>query len=195
MFSKLKSVFSALMPSIRASLPILMFLLLVILIVAIWAVGSWLTVYDYRPLDTLGEKALTTAMLLLIWAAVWGVRQWRKLTIYQQKARREFELQEDPIKRFEEQQGTELNRVIDSLKEALGRKNYLYALPWYLFLGEENSGKTSLIHRSGQEFSFSSHLRGASKAKGSLPFNIDWWAGRESVVIDFGERDNARCVG
>lgn len=35
------------------------------------------------------------------------------------------------------------------------RRRSLYQLPWYLALGEENAGKTSLIRRSNQSFALS----------------------------------------
>ncbi len=69
------------------------------------------------------------------------------------------------------------------MKQSLNKHNYLYALPWYLVLGLENAGKTSLINRSGQNFVFSSVMR-ASGQKSENPYSFDWWIGDESVLID-----------
>ncbi|SKA62273.1 type VI secretion system membrane subunit TssM [Enterovibrio nigricans] len=184
MFSKLKILFAAMLPSIRSSLPVLMVLVLILLNVAIWWAGPWLTIRDTQPLSSIWARATASAIVILLWLGIWGINQWRKLSVYQDRAKREVELQEDPIKRFEEQQDIELNRIVKSLKDSLGKKDHLYALPWYLLLGEENAGKTSLINRSGQDFAFSSALRASQETKSKNPFSFDWWVGEDSVLID-----------
>ncbi len=92
-------------------------------------------------------------------------------------------MREDPIQIYEERQEKELDQVVANMKQNLNKRNHLYALPWYLVLGLENAGKTSLINRSGQNFVFSSVMRASGK-KSENPYSFDWWIGDESVVID-----------
>ncbi len=89
----------------------------------------------------------------------------------------------DPIKRLEARQQVELNQVMGELKQNLNKRNYLYSLPWYLVLGLENAGKTSLINRSSQNFVFSSVMRASGK-KSENPYSFDWWIGDDAVLID-----------
>ncbi len=114
---------------------------------------------------------------------MWGIWQWRKLQAFKSEQKREEQLRQDPIKVYEQRQEVELNQVMLNMKQSLNKHNYLYALPWYLVLGLENAGKTSLINRSGQNFVFSSVMR-ASGQKSENPYSFDWWIGDESVLID-----------
>ncbi len=109
--------------------------------------------------------------------------QWRSLQRINKDKAREDRLLEDPIKRLEERQQVELNQIMGELKQNLNKRNYLYCLPWYLVLGLENAGKTSLINRSSQNFAFSSVMRASGK-KSENPYSFDWWIGDDAVLID-----------
>ncbi len=96
---------------------------------------------------------------------------------------KQAELQADPLKASVEQQEKELNRVMRELKNNTPFGNHLYAQPWYLVLGLENAGKTSLINRSGQDFPVTSAMRAAGQ-RSENQYSFDWWIGKESVLID-----------
>ncbi|OEE61295.1 type VI secretion protein IcmF [Enterovibrio norvegicus] len=183
MFSKLKTLLMKMLPALKASLPILLVAIFVLLNVAIWWAGPWLTIDESKPLSSVSARVITSVIFSLAWLALWGFIQWRKLKGYHAEQIREQRLQEDPIKRFEERQESELNKVMSALHKSLNKRNYLYALPWYLVLGPENAGKTSLINRSGQNFVFSSVMRASGK-KSENPYSFDWWIGDDSVLID-----------
>lgn len=170
-------------PTMSSALPVLLFTTFILLNVAIWLAGSWLEVSGSRPLNTVWERAQASIFFSLIAIAGWGVWQWRKLQGYYAEFRREEALREDPIKLFEQRQENELNKVMLQMKDSLNKRNYLYTLPWYLILGLENAGKTSLINRSGQNFVFSTVMR-ASGQTSENPYSFDWWIGNESVLID-----------
>ncbi|KXF83017.1 type VI secretion system membrane subunit TssM [Enterovibrio coralii] len=183
MFSKLTSLLKKMVPALKSALPILLVAIFVLINVAIWWAGPWLKVDEKHPLEPLMARVITSVIFSLFWLAAWGFLQWRKLKEYHAKQDRERQLQEDPIQRYEERQEAELNQVMAALQKSLNKRNYLYALPWYLVLGPENSGKTSLINRSGQNFVFSSVMRASGK-KSENPFSLDWWIGDDSVLID-----------
>ncbi|PXA68988.1 type VI secretion system membrane subunit TssM [Vibrio sp. 11986-1-5] len=170
-------------PGIAAAMPILLFSIFILLNVAIWWMGPWVEISGNKPLDSVAARAVTSSLFTLGSLAIWGIWQWQKLQGFKAEQKREEQLREDPIKAYEERQEVELNQVMLSMKENLNKRNYLYALPWYLVLGLENAGKTSLINRSGQNFVFSSVMRASGK-KSENPYSFDWWIGDESVLID-----------
>lgn len=170
-------------PSLAAAMPILLLSLFIIVNVAIWWAGPWLDIKGNLPLDSMMERAIASSLFSLSTLALWGVWQWRKLQGFQAERKYEERLRQDPIKAYEDRQEVELNQIMVSMKENLPQRDYLYALPWYLVLGLENAGKTSLINRSGQNYVFSSVMR-ASGQKSENPYSFDWWIGDESVMID-----------
>ncbi len=170
-------------PGVLTALPILLFGCFILLNVAIWWAGPKLELFDIKPLAPVYSRILASGLLTLGSLAVWLVWQWKKIRRFQVEQKNEEQIRLDPILVYEKRQETELNQVMDNLKQNLNSKNYLYSLPWYLVLGLENAGKTSLINRSGQNFSFSSALR-ASGQKSENPFSFDWWIGDDSVLID-----------
>ncbi|NOH79411.1 type VI secretion system membrane subunit TssM [Vibrio sp. RE86] len=165
------------------ALPALLIALFILVNVAIWWMGPWLDLQGSKPLETWLSSGVASTVFSLSAFSVWGIWQWKKLQQLNSQQRREEQLNADPIALFEERQETELNSVMAEMKHSLNTRNYLYALPWYLVLGLENAGKTSLINRSGQSFALSSVMR-ASGRKSDNPYSFDWWVGDESVLID-----------
>ncbi|WP_136487104.1 type VI secretion system membrane subunit TssM [Vibrio sp. H11] len=170
-------------PGMLAALPILLVTLFILLNVAIWWAGPWLEIFETKPLQSVLSRVVASGLFTLGALALWGLLQWRKLQNYQAQQKRDEQLRQDPIRVYEERQEVELNQVMVNMRQNLNKRNYLYSLPWYLVLGLENAGKTSLINRSGQKFVFSSVMR-ASGQKSENPYSFDWWIGDESVLID-----------
>lgn len=183
MWKFIVGIVKRLKPGLAAAMPILLFTTFILLNVAIWWAGPWLIIAEQRPLESITARAVASSLFTLGALATWGVWQWRKLQGFKAEQVREEKLRQDPIKVYEERQEVELNQVMVNMKQSLNKHNYLYALPWYLVLGLENAGKTSLINRSGQNFVFSSVMR-ASGQKSENPYSFDWWVGDESVLID-----------
>lgn len=183
MYSRIKSILYRVKPVFKAGLPVLYVVIFLLINAAIWWAGPWLNIDGAFPLESVTSRLIASVMFSLLWLAVWGVMQWRKLKVYHEHQARERHLEQDPIQRFEERQEEELNKVVLSLKKSLNTRDYLYTLPWYLVMGAENAGKTSLINRSGQNFVFSSVMRASGK-KSDNPFSFDWWIGDNSVLID-----------
>lgn len=170
-------------PGMVAAFPILLAAIFILVNVAIWWSGPWLTIGEKKPLASVMARAICSGFITLGALAIWGVWQWRKLQSFQAEQAHTEKLREDPIQIYEERQEKELDQVVANMKQNLNKRNHLYALPWYLVLGLENAGKTSLINRSGQNFVFSSVMRASGK-KSENPYSFDWWIGDESVVID-----------
>ncbi|MFM2484441.1 type VI secretion system membrane subunit TssM [Celerinatantimonas yamalensis] len=183
LFNILKKLCSPLFTAFRSALPILIVVLFILAQIAIWWAGPWLTIGQKHPLSPLLSRGLASALCTLVFFMWWGIAQWRKLHQFQSEQSHQLQLQSDPIRRYEERQEFELNRVMQGMQQSLNKRNYLYALPWYLVLGLENAGKTSLINRSGQKFVFSNVMRASGK-KSENPYSFDWWIGDDSVLID-----------
>ncbi|MGY3572073.1 type VI secretion system membrane subunit TssM [Vibrio paucivorans] len=183
MWKYIVGLFKQLKPGFISALPLLLFSLVILINVAIWWAGPWLVVKEQQPLASVLHRAIASGLFSLAALALWGLWQWRTLVGYREEQQHQERLKQDPIKLLEERQESELNQVMVSMKESINKRNYLYALPWYLVLGLENAGKTSLINRSGQNFAFSSVMRATGK-KSENPYSFDWWVGDDSVLID-----------
>ena len=76
-------------------------------------------------------------------------------------------------------------------KTGAGRKlgrNYLYQLPWYMFVGAPGSGKTTALVHSGLQFPLADALGpGAIGGMGGTR-NCDWWFSDEAVLLDTAGR-------
>ena len=78
------------------------------------------------------------------------------------------------------------------MKEALaslrsssgGKRNYLYAKPWYVIIGPPGSGKTTALLNSGLRFPFADqNLKGVGGTR-----NLDFWFADEAALVDTAGR-------
>lgn len=67
-----------------------------------------------------------------------------------------------------------------------GEKIRLNALPWQLFIGSAQSGKSTLIENSRIKFIASNRKDEAAEKVSLGPKNWHWWVSPESVMIDIG---------
>jgi hypothetical protein len=74
---------------------------------------------------------------------------------------------------------------LQSLKEsAIGGRNVLTQLPWFVILGEPGCGKTTLIDNSGFDFPIGdAKIAGIGGTK-----NCDWWFANEAIILDTAGR-------
>src|SRR4029077_13321957 len=71
---------------------------------------------------------------------------------------------------------------------ALGSQQYLYNLPWYVFIGAPGAGKTTARITSGLRFPLADRLgREAVRGVGGTR-NCDWWFTDEAVFLDTAGR-------
>ncbi|WP_227391100.1 type VI secretion system membrane subunit TssM [Vreelandella malpeensis] len=158
--------------------------LVLLLLVAIWWFGPGWEIGGVTPLAPFVNRVAATLVIVALVAVVWGVRLARRLRELDTERAQEAALQQDPILAQIERQETSLNAVLGEITESLGGGNARYRLPWYLVMGVENAGKTSLINRSGQNFALTHVMKasGQSSKQGQLGF--DWWIGDQAVLID-----------
>lgn len=183
MWSNILSIYGRARNVFGASVPGLLFAIFALVHVAIWWAGPKLEIDGEFPLASVMSRLLCSVIISLLALSLWGIYQWRKLKNVNAKQQHEQLLEQNPTQGFIERQEYELNKIVSRLKQSLNCRNYLYELPWYLVLGLENAGKTSLINRSGQSFVLSSVMR-ASGERSENPYSFDWWIGDNAVLID-----------
>ena len=70
----------------------------------------------------------------------------------------------------------------------LGSQQYLYELPWYVFIGAPGAGKTTALVNSGLRFPLEGRLgREAVRGVGGTR-DCDWWFTDEAVFLDTAGR-------
>ncbi|NHZ82284.1 type VI secretion system membrane subunit TssM [Massilia sp. CCM 8695] len=65
---------------------------------------------------------------------------------------------------------------------------YLYQLPWYVFIGAPGSGKTTALVNAGLEFPLAEQFGKAAIRGIGGTRNCDWWFTNEAVLIDTAGR-------
>ncbi|GEM_PF-91122 len=171
----------------KSAMPVLAALAITFVLIGIWWLGPHWTWRNHQPLADLSMRVLCTLVVLMlpVLAWVWTLRRRNRRLEAERGAAEQRE--EDPVLRFVQAQDRALDQSLHVLRSNLKGRNALYQLPWYLVLGQENTGKTSFINRSSQSFSLSNEVKaGARRAftDPDLAYDIDWWMGDEAVLID-----------
>lgn len=171
-----------LLPYLKNAAPVTLTLGVIALLAATWWLGPRWQVNGEFPLAAWQMRALVTLGVVLVVAMVWGMvlaRRLRKVNVKQSEAQKE---QEDPILSMERKQQRLLDRQLAALKSNLPGRKGIYRLPWYLVMGLEDAGKTSLIQRSGQTYTLTNVTRNNRGDRNA--FGFDWWIGDEGVLVD-----------
>ncbi len=194
-FSRISRYFMYLRPifrHVKNSLPVMFFLGFVFLLVATWWLGPKWELDGAFPLAGVMPRTLITVIILLIGTVGFVIFYRSSLKKSEEQRRKEKAEEVDPGAIYIEAQQTGFTRLLALLKENISSKFYLYKLPWYLVIGAEDSGKTSLINRSGQNFSLTTVTKAGDKSRSirrrsdtvDLPYKFDWWISNDAVLID-----------
>jgi type VI secretion system protein ImpL len=158
------------------------------------------------PLESVVVRAVIIGLIFAIWIGIRLFRWW------QERRRnaaliKELAKDENPPAPGETALGAEevaeLRRRFDtalstlkSSRTAGGKtgffarfsRQYVYQMPWYMFIGAPGSGKTTALVNSGLEFPLAdkfgkSAIRGVGGTR-----NCDWWFTNEAVLLDTAGR-------
>lgn len=170
------------LPYLRSAAPLTLALAVVALLVGTWWLGPRLEIRGDYPLAAWQMRALVTLGVVLLVAMIWGMVLTRRLGKVNAEKAEEKQEEEDPILPLERRQQRLLDRRLADLKRNLPGRKGVYKLPWYLVMGLEDAGKTSLIQRSGQTYTLTNVTRNARTERN--PYGFEWWVGDNGVLID-----------
>lgn len=171
--------------------------LLLVLAVAllVWFIGPLLAVNDYKFWESATVRLLSISALLLIWGLSMVFVSWRagvrKKHLEdsedgQARLRREAQIDKEQYalhKRFKQAM-----RTLKTSSLYRGRsERWRDDLPWYLLIGPQGSGKTSLLDFSGLEFPINTHERKLTRDTSGTQF-CDWYFADHGVLIDTAGR-------
>jgi len=179
---RLGRTFAAVKPYLRRAAPLTLMLALVLVVAAAWWLGPRWSLNGEFPLASWQARALVTLAAVLLVALLWGLMLARRLRQNQQSQAAVAQEQEDPVLPLERKQQRLLDRQLAALQGKRSRRYGAYRLPWYLVMGPENAGKTSLIQNCGQSWALSDVTRNNRTDRN--PFGFDWWVADTGLMID-----------
>jgi type VI secretion system protein ImpL len=171
---------------------------LIAISIIIWLIGPLFAFARFEPLASVSARMVTIVLIILLWGAnqlrhYWLARKKNQQmleSVVGQKSQTSSITQESS----EEIQilGQRLNEAIEILKASkIGGKynrQYLYQLPWYMFIGPPGSGKTTALLNSGLHFPLADKLgKDAVQGIGGTR-NCDWWFTDDAVLLDTAGR-------
>ncbi|NRO97437.1 type VI secretion system membrane subunit TssM [Paraburkholderia sp. NMBU_R16] len=183
---------------------------LVVLAVLIWIAGPLFAFAGYRPLESAWVRCSVIGLIFAAWAIRFAWRRWRAAQLNTQmlnqlrsassRAAGQEPAQphlEELRSRFDEA-ATLLKRVsfgrVDGARKGVASwfermsRQYLYQLPWYVFIGAPGSGKTTALVNSGLSFPLAEQFgRAAIRGVGGTR-HCDWWFTNDAVLIDTAGR-------
>lgn len=171
----------------KPGVPLMLLVLMVLALGAIWWLGPQWTWGERQPLGNLTARVLATVVLLVIPLLAWALRLRQRARQLEAERKHDDAVQVDACLRYVEAQERDLDRSLALLQSNLKGRHALYQMPWYLVLGQENSGKTSFVNRSNQSFSLTGEVKAGSRRLQEDPdkiYTIDWWIGAQAVLID-----------
>jgi type VI secretion system protein ImpL len=166
----------------------------------IWFEGPLLAFDGYEPLAPESARWMVILGLLVLWAAyfLWKLAAARLANLKLMKGVA-GEGQPEPVLPGARESAAEVELLGKRLQEAMRvlrkarlsggmRGQYLYQLPWYMFVGAPGTGKTTTLTQSGLKFPLSDALgKNAIGGVGGTR-NCDWWFTDEAVLLDTAGR-------
>ncbi|MCQ4249160.1 type VI secretion system membrane subunit TssM [Pseudomonas stutzeri] len=169
---------------------------LLVLAMLVWFVGPLLAVNDYKFWESSTSRLLTIAGLCLAWGLFIVFASWRSTRRKQAEAsddEAQERLRRDGL--ISEEQGILRQRYRDAMRTL--KSSSLYRgrsekwrndLPWYLLLGPQGSGKTSLLDFSGLDFPLNRGENQRLTKDVSGTRYADWYFADHAVLIDTAGR-------
>ena len=172
----------------------------------IWFIGPLVAIAEFRPLEPEWVRWTLIGLIIGIYILRVIIRLWMSKNINARlinivaEARTQNENKADEpganeVKELKERFGKALEVLKktsfsqDGAKPRWWRpKQYLYQLPWYVFIGAPGSGKTTALLNSGLQFPLAEQLGKAAVRGVGGTRNCDWWFTNEAVLLDTAGR-------
>ncbi len=165
---------------------------LLVLSAVVWWVGPLVAIANARPLESWVVRLVVLVVLWSLWLGRLGWLAWRRRKT---NAALLAGLAAGPSASDKEAQvlAQRFNEALTRLKTSGGGKSwlgggqYLYELPWYIFVGAPGSGKTTALMNAGLQFLLGDAGKGAVQGVGGTR-NCEWWFTSDAVLIDTAGR-------
>lgn len=159
----------------------------------VWWAGPLIAFGASRPFDAVW---LRLAIVVALWALWIGLQAWKAHRRRRTNAALLQGLGAGPSASDKEAQvlATRFDEAVQRLKAAKGGKlfgggQYLYELPWYVFVGAPGSGKTTALMNAGLQFLLGEGKDGKGSVQGvGGTRNCEWWFTQDAVLIDTAGR-------
>ncbi|WP_213302425.1 type VI secretion system membrane subunit TssM [Paraburkholderia sacchari] len=177
---------------------VLSFLGVLALALIVWIEGPLFAWAGNAPLETSASRWIVIAVLFLLWALYWFVR-WLRARLANVKFTRVVAEGANEMPPGKEQSDADVNALRKRFEEAMAilRKSrvkgrfgsqYVYQLPWYMFVGAPGTGKTTALTHSGLKFPLSTQLGDQAVGGVGGTRNCDWWFTDDAVLLDTAGR-------
>lgn len=134
------------LPKLKPSITLLVILIAIVSIIWLWGWGDEWTIAEYQPFSSLQTRWLITLIYIIFFFCWCFYLVIRKLRQYEQKQKETTVIAKDPLQEDIYLQIRYLKHWVSRLKEHFSyHPNTVYQLPWYLVIGEQQSGKTTLL--------------------------------------------------
>ncbi|MFJ4143265.1 type VI secretion system membrane subunit TssM [Pseudomonas sp. NPDC089734] len=171
--------------------------LLLVMFVAllVWFAGPLLAVNDYKFWESATSRLLTISVLFLGWGLTMVFVSWRagirKKEVEETEDGQERLRREELIDEEQKELRSRFNEAMRTLKASSlyrGRsERWRNDLPWYLLIGPQGSGKTSLLDFSGLEFPLNKFERKLTRDTSGTR-HCDWYFADHGVLVDTAGR-------
>ncbi|MCP1673921.1 type VI secretion system protein ImpL [Natronocella acetinitrilica] len=159
---------------------------IILLSVLIWLFGPYLALGPMVPFESVVSRAITIALLVLVWGGLTFLR-WRRSRRAGEQLGAAIVASASPGDGQNDELRQRFEEAIGFLKQSGQGKN-LYQLPWYVIVGPPGSGKTTALIHSGLNFPLDQKYgRDALRGVGGTR-NCDWWFTDEAVLLDTAGR-------
>nr|WP_314577893.1 type VI secretion system membrane subunit TssM [uncultured Pseudomonas sp.] len=171
----------------------------VLVALLIWYEGPLLSFDGHEPLASEGWRWRAIAVLVVVWVLFFGWRgysAWRANRLLMAGVTEAQAPADKPGVKASEEEVALLSERMRSAMAVLRKANpgwklggqYLYQLPWYMFVGAPGSGKTTALTHSGLQFPLSDSLGAAAIGGIGGTRHCDWWFTDEAVLLDTAGR-------
>lgn len=163
----------------------------------VWWLGPLLAIRESRPLDPVWIRV---SIIALLWAILFARLAWVAWRRRRTNAALLQGLAAGPSASDKEAQvlAARFNEAVQRLKTSRGGSGlaalggggqYLYELPWYVFVGAPGSGKTTALKNAGLQFLLTDGSGGQASVQGvGGTRNCEWWFTQDAVLIDTAGR-------
>ncbi len=154
----------------------------------IWFYGPRLSLFGYAPFKEVSYRLIAIMVIVFLWGVnnLWLAYSRRRKKTEPEKSQevRIIDPLEDDIKALRLGFATAMRKLMQNWAGPEKGKHAIYALPWYLVIGDQGSGKTSLITASDMKFPIAHVFGQDSLHTGKATQEIEYRITDHGVLFD-----------